>query len=105
ADNQYLIDPHTAVAFRVLEDYRRDSGDKTPTLVVSTASPFKFCDHVLGALGVTEFAAGTAIIDQLAEFTGATAPTSLRELKDKTPRFHDCTAKEQMVDKVLEMLG
>ncbi|MEG1746904.1 MAG: threonine synthase [Oscillospiraceae bacterium] len=105
ADCKYLIDPHTAVAFRVLEDYRRDSGDETPTLVVSTASPFKFCDHVLGALGVTEFAEGTAIIDQLADFTGATAPTSLRELKDKTPRFHDCTAKEQMVDKVLEMLG
>lgn len=57
-EHRYLIDPHTAVAFDVLDQYRRDTGDTTPTVVVSTASPFKFCDSVLGALGVSELAAG-----------------------------------------------
>ena len=43
----YLIDPHTAVAFDALEQYRSETGDQTPCIVVSTASPFKFCDSVL----------------------------------------------------------
>ena len=51
--HDYLIDPHTAVAFSALDQYRKESGDDTPCVVVSTASPFKFCDNVLGALGVT----------------------------------------------------
>ena len=48
--HDYLIDPHTAVAFSALDQYRKESGDDTPCVVVSTASPFKFCDNVLGAL-------------------------------------------------------
>jgi len=100
----YLIDPHTAVAFHVLEQYRAETGDTTPTVVVSTASPFKFCDSVLGALGVAEVRAGTEIIDQLAEVTGVTAPAPLAALKDKTVRFDQNVTREHMVDKVLEML-
>ncbi|HJA63317.1 MAG TPA: threonine synthase, partial [Candidatus Intestinimonas stercoravium] len=57
-EHHYLIDPHTAVAFDVLEQYRKETGDDTPAIVASTASPFKFCDSVLGALGVTELAEG-----------------------------------------------
>ena len=55
-EHHYLIDPHTAVAFDVLDQYRWETGDRTPAIVVSTASPFKFCDSVLGALGVTGLA-------------------------------------------------
>ena len=51
-ENGYLIDTHTAVASRVLREYRARSGDGTPAVVVSTASPYKFCDSVLRALGV-----------------------------------------------------
>ena len=38
-EHRYLIDPHTAVAFDVLDQYRRDTGDTTPTVVVSTPAP------------------------------------------------------------------
>ena len=103
-EHRYLIDPHTAVAFDVLDQYRRDTGDTTPTLVVSTASPFKFCDSVLGALGVSELAAGTAILDQLSQQTGVPVPAPLAALKDKTVRFGRSVTKEHMVDQVLEML-
>ena len=103
-EHKYLIDPHTAVAFHVLEQYRRETGDQTPAVVASTASPFKFCDSVLGALGVTELREGTGIIDQLAEVTGVAAPAPLASLKDKTVRFHQTVTKEHMVDQVLEML-
>ena len=40
--HDYLIDPHTAVAFSALEQYRKETGDQTPCVVASTASPFKF---------------------------------------------------------------
>ena len=100
----YLIDPHTAVAFRVLDKYRKGTGDNTPALVVSTASPFKFCSSVLPALGVTQLAQGTGILDQLTQVTGVEAPAPLAGLKDRKVRFQIVTEKEHMVDQVLEML-
>ena len=103
-ETQYLIDPHTAVAFHVLEGYRARTGDDTPTVVVSTASPFKFCDNVLPAIGVPEVRPGTEMLDQLAQVTGVEAPRPLAELKHKPIRFDGCVTKEHMVDQVLEML-
>ena len=100
----YLIDTHTAVAFHVLEQYRAETGDETPAVVVSTASPFKFCDSVLGALGVTDLAQGTGIIDQLSQVTGVPAPAPLSALAGKPVRFSQVTAKEDMAGRVLEML-
>jgi threonine synthase len=56
--NGYLIDTHTAVAYKVLGEYREETGDNTASVVVSTASPFKFCESVLEALGGTGSAGG-----------------------------------------------
>ena len=103
-ERRYLIDTHTAVAFHVLEQYRAGTGDATPTIVVSTASPFKFCDNVLGALGVRELADGTAILNQLAEVTGVPAPAPLAALAGKAVRCDQVVEKDRMVDQVLEML-
>lgn len=105
SEYNYLIDPHTAVAFDVLDQYRKETGDETTTIVVSTASPFKFCDSVLGALGENEFAAGTDILDQLENLTGVATPAPLAALKSKNVRFQDNVDKEHMVDKVMEMLN
>ena len=101
---RYLIDTHTAVAFHVLEQYRAGTGDATPTIVVSTASPFKFCDNVLGALGVRELADGTAILNQLSEVTGVPAPAPQAARAGKAVRFDQVVEKDRMVDQVLEML-
>jgi len=83
----YLIDTHTAVAYSVLLDYRAETGDRTHTVVVSTANPFKFSDSVLMALGRQLEDKGAALIDKLAEATGAPVPAPLAELYKKTPRF------------------
>ena len=104
-EKHYLIDPHTAVAFDVLDQYRKETGDSTPAVVVSTASPFKFCDSVLNAIGVTDLAQGTGLIDQLAETTGIAAPVPLAELKGREIRFNWSVTKEHMVDQVLNMLN
>lgn len=103
-ENGYLIDTHTAIAFHVLEKYREETADKTPTVVVSTASPFKFCDDVLSALGEVNVKSGTESLVQLADLTGETIPSPLATLKDKEVRFTDGTTKEDMVNRVLEML-
>ena len=105
-EHSYLIDPHTAVAFDVLDQYRAETGDTTPALVVSTASPFKFCDSVLGALGVTRAGRrAPAFWTSCSQVTGVPAPAPLAGLKDKTVRFaQSVTEKEHMVDQVLEML-
>ncbi len=95
-EHSYLVDPHTAVAFHVLDQYRADTGDDAPTVVVSTASPFKFCDSVLDALGVKERKSGLDILDQLSELTGVRAPAALARLKGRRPRFTSVVDKANM---------
>ena len=100
----YLIDTHTAVAAKVLTDYRHETGDKTPAIFVSTASPYKFGDSVLGAIGETPAEDSLERIAQMERVTGVGAPARLAGLKGKEIRFHDVTEKELMEEKVLEFL-
>ena len=102
--HDYLIDPHTAVAFSALEQYRKETEDNTPCVVVSTASPFKFCDSVLGALGAETIAEGLDALDQLSQLTGLPAPAPLAGLRDKAVRFTQTVEKDHMVDAVRSML-
>ena len=103
-EHNYLIDPHTAVAYQVMEEYRAASGDKNQTVFVSTASPFKFCDSVLSSLGVAEVKAGIDALDQLTQVTDRPAPVPLASLRNKAVRFEEHVDKEQMMDVVLTML-
>jgi len=101
----YLVDPHTAVAAGVLEKYRAETGDRTPTVFVSTASPYKFCDHVLRAIGRTPQGDGVDLLDQLHEAVGMAVPRRLAELKGKQRRFNQTCEKENMEDVVLDFLA
>ena len=74
-------------------------------LVVSTASPFKFCASVLSALGVKEQKSGTEILSQLTEATGRTAPAPLAGLAGKRVRFDRTVEKEVMPAVVREFLS
>ena len=76
----YLIDTHTAVAASVMEQYRRETGDQTVTVFVSTASPYKFCNHVLTAIGEAPAGDGVELLDQLNAATGVTVPRRLAAL-------------------------
>ena len=100
----YLIDTHTAVAFSALEQYRRETGDNTPAIVASTASPFKFCNSVLEALGETGIASGLDALDQLSAKTGQPAPAPLAGLRDMAVRFTRVVEKDHMVDAVRSLL-
>lgn len=103
-DHRYLIDTHTAVAYHVLDDYRRETGDTTPSVVVSTASPFKFCDQVLRGIGGTADAFGPALIRRLSCETQIDAPAPLTGLDARPVRFGGCVDKAQMLHTVDEFL-
>ena len=96
----YLIDTHTAVAANVLEQYRAATGDGTLTVFASTASPYKFCNHVLTAIGETPEGDGVELLDQLNRVSGVTVPRRLAALKGKERRF-DMTAEKQNMDNVV----
>ena len=96
----YLIDTHTAVAVHVMEQYRKATGDETVTVFVSTASPYKFCNHVLTAIGETPAGDGVELLDQLNAVSGTAVPRRLAALKEKTRRF-DLTAEKQDMDRVV----
>ncbi|MBR3641315.1 MAG: threonine synthase [Oscillibacter sp.] len=100
----YLIDTHTAVAANVMAQYRAETGDGAVTVFVSTASPYKFCDHVLRAIGETPMGEGTELLDQLHAVTGVKIPRRLAALKGKARRFDLTAEKEEMDARVLDFL-
>ena len=102
--DHYLIDTHTAVAAHVLQQYRRETGDEGVAVFASTASPYKFCDSVLSAIGEKPVSDSVERIAQLEAVSGVKAPRRLAELKGKQPRFDGVTEKEKMEDIVLNFL-
>lgn len=104
AKTHQLLDTHTAVACAVLEEYRKKTQDGTHTVLVSTASPFKFAASILHALGAHEIVAGTGEICQLAAVSGCAAPAPLAGLGSKAVRFDRQVGRERLTDAVLEFL-
>lgn len=101
----YLCDTHTAVAVKVYEDYYKESGDLTKSVIVSTASPYKFSGDVLSALE-PNFKADDEfeVIEKLENISGTTAPTQLKNLKNKEVRFNNVCDKDDMEKIVLKNL-
>ncbi|WNX83623.1 threonine synthase [Agathobaculum sp. NTUH-O15-33] len=99
----YLADTHTAVAVRVYEDYRARTGDETPVVIASTASPFKFCRSVIEALGGSLERDDVTQLGVLEQLTGEKAPAPLAALAGKTPRF-DRVVDKEAIFQTIELL-
>ena len=103
----YLADTHTSVGINVCNAYMESTGDKTPVVVASTASPFKFSKAVLSAVESEpkvyddEF----STVKALEDISGLTAPAQLSALKGKEVRFTKVTSKDDMAQVVFDMLG
>lgn len=105
-EKNYLCDTHTAVAIKVYYDYKEKTGDETPTVIASTASPFKFSAAVLEAVeGKTDGLDEFEMVERLAEITGKCCPEQLANLRNKTVRFNGCCSKDSMDGVVFNMLG
>ncbi len=100
----YLMDTHTAVASRVLREYRAQTGDDTVTVIVSTASPYKFAADVLTAVKGEEAAAGLdafACSDKLEEISGMPVPQQVKALRTLPVRHKAQCEKDAMAEAVL----
>lgn len=101
----YTLDTHTAVAVDVYEQYVAETGDKTKTVIASTASPYKFNQAVLSALGCEPSGEDDfELIDKLNKKSGMDVPKSLGELKNKEKRFEGVINKEEMPNLVKQVL-
>lgn len=96
--NKYLLDPHTAVAWTVAKQHRAELDGQT--VVLSTASPYKFAPAVLAALGQKVPYDAFAAIAKLQALTGVSVPTPLAELQTLPVLHHDCIEVSEMADYV-----
>ncbi len=97
----YVMDPHTAVAWRAAEDYADQTGDNAPCVVLSTASPCKFPASVLKAVGKELPEDAAQQLKMMSEELQAPVPASLDGVLDREVRFNDVVAPEEMMNYVM----
>ena len=88
-DSNYVIDTHTAVAAGVYKKYVSETDDHLPTVIASTASPYKFTRSVMDALGedhkdLDDF----GLVDALSALSGVPVPRAVEEIRT-APVLHD----------------
>ncbi|HRW13585.1 MAG TPA: threonine synthase, partial [Syntrophomonas sp.] len=105
--HHYLLDTHTAIAWCVYQRYVSIHGDTTPTVIASTASPFKFAPSVAEALLGAEAIVGQdefASLNLLSHHTGIEIPAAIRELEQKPILHQTSTSREEMQATVCKMI-
>ncbi len=92
----YVIDTHTAVASFVCDEYKAKTGDETPVVIASTASPYKFTRSVMNAIDPeydkkTDF----ELIDDLSKLSNTAVPQAIEDIRS-APVLHktECDVNE-----------
>lgn len=106
-DAGYLSDTHTAVAVNVYEKYVDETGDKTPAVIASTASPYKFSRAVLSAVGGKEITEPDEfkVVDTLSSLTNTEIPEPLEATRTLEDRFSTVINVSDMPAYVLDSLN
>jgi len=102
-DHHYLVDTHTAVGISVYRRYRDQTGDTTPAVILSTASPYKFNSSVVRALLGDQAVAGKSefdLLEILSRASGTGIPGNLRDL-DKKPVLHGRVVEREEMPKAV----
>ena len=103
----YLMDPHTAVASYVQREYGLKTGDFSQTVILATASPYKFAPDVLAALKGKEAAEGLDAFqcaEKLHDITGEPIPRQITALKSMPVRHQTICEINGMQDAMLKEL-
>ena len=78
----YIMDTHTAVAASVYKKYREETGDRTKTVIASTASPYKFTRSVMAAIDEKyKDKPDFTLVDDLAALSGTAVPKAIEEIR------------------------
>lgn len=104
-ESGYLMDTHTGVASAVYRKYRETTGDKTKTVIASTASPYKFSHSVMEAIaGSQEGKEEFALIDEMSALTKTEIPQAVEEIRHAEIRHsRECDVSE-MKNEVWDIL-
>ncbi len=105
-DTGYMIDTHTGVAATVYGRYVSETGDQTPTVIASTASPYKFSRSVMDAVfgdqgDKDEF----VIIDELCKASGVEIPNAVEDISNALVRDDIQCDVDEMETTVAGILG
>ena len=104
-ERRRAVDPHTAVGLAAARQYRAETGEKRPCVVLSTASPFKFAGSMLHCLGRDCPKSGFDALYALSDLTGLPVPAPLAALRTKAERFSGTVAPADMASAVEKWLS
>lgn len=99
----YLLDTHTAIGYGVYKEYQKASGDETKTIILATASPYKFADSVYKALtdqSLSEYQA----IEAVYEKTGVDIPKPLVQLDQKEILHQKVIDKDDIIHEISQKI-
>ncbi len=98
----YLMDPHTAIAYAVYDEMKRkgEIPRHTHTVIVSTAHPYKFPGIVAKSLGLMPKDDPYDTLRMIAEKTGIAIPRQLGELESREKRFTDVVDRTEMAESI-----
>lgn len=100
----YVLDPHTAVASKAHRKASQQGLSRKPVVIISTASPYKFPEAVLTALGIeTNGLTDAELLCDLKQLSGVVYPEAIEGLLEAEVK-HDTTINiEDMKAKVEEI--
>ncbi len=104
----YIVDPHTAVGINVYDKYVLETQDITHTIILSTASPFKFNDTVARSIfgeELTKDKSEIELISYLSNNFGIKMPDGLKDLDKKEQLHYNICEKEDMLSNIERILG
>ncbi|MBQ3783581.1 MAG: threonine synthase [Lachnospiraceae bacterium] len=100
----YIMDTHTAVAAGVYKDYVAKTGDQTPTVIASTASPYKFTRSVMNAIDTKYDSMGDfELVDELSKLSGVKVPNAIEEIRT-APVLHDIVCESEKMQETVEKI-
>lgn len=99
-ESGYLADTHTAVALHAATEYRTQTDDRTPIVIASTASPFKFATDVYRSVTGNTPAEPLTAPERLSELSGWDIPYPLKGLRERKIRFTKTVEKNEMRDAI-----
>ena len=100
-EEHYLCDTHTAVAWDVAQQYKKENPAHNAVVVLSTASPYKFPAAVLEGIGERAKGDEFDVMEQLHDVTGVPVPKNLASLREREVRHRDVIERDEMLDYVL----
>ena len=104
--SKYLIDPHTAVAYAVYKKYITETGDKTRTVIVATASPFKFTKSVMESIDSRyKKCDDFELIEKMSDLAQIPIPPEIRGIEKKPIRHKRVCEKAEMRARIAEILN